>query len=255
MTKAWDSVENRMGQMTYDNIFWNKTQKDLAFLLTRSVGWNLGTIREIAGSGVDGANMVRDMVRGRAPDFTARMAYTIAMPVVTGVIGAMLTYALTGHGPQSLLDYFYPPTGNQGPNGEDRLSIPGYIKDVIAYSKAPVQTIMNKLQPLLEVEEEIRHNKDYYGGSIYDPQRDTSEAGAYANYMLNQALPFSVRATMKNRQEGDSLGAQALSFWGIQPAPQSIVNPQKEEKWEAIQSKTGYRKREREQGRIQFFGQ
>jgi hypothetical protein len=262
MTKAWDSVENRMGQMTYDNVFWNKTAKDMALLLTRSVGWNLGTIREIGGgAGPDTARFVRDIgksVKAKAtgagptegPDFTARMAYPIAMTVVTAMIGAVLTYLLTGKGPQQMMDYFYPPTGSLDDGGEpNRLSIPGYIKDVIAYKKDPAGTVLNKLQPLAEMGKEIYNNRDYYGGSIYDPKFDHSATSAYAEYLLNEALPFSIRATIKNRNEGESMRTQMLSFWGIQPAPQSIVHPEKEEKWQAGQDKRAYRERLKEEGK------
>ena len=246
MTKMWDSVENRLGQMTYDNVFWHKGMKDMAFLLTRSVGWNLGTIREIAGAGVDGAQAVRDMARGKAPELTERMAYTMAMPLLTAMFGATITYLLTGNGPQELLDYFYPPTGTETNGVKDRLSIPGYIKDVIAYQRAPVQTILNKMQPLLEEEEEIRHNTDYYGGTIYAPEFGDTMGSAYLEYQLKQSLPFSIRALMKNRAQGDSLGAQALSFWGIQPAPQSIVNPGKGQAWQLRHERAGVRARARE---------
>ena len=91
MTKAWDSVDNRMGQLVYDNLFWNKTLKDLAFISTRSVGWNLGSVREIGGGGVDAVKAVADMARGRKPELTTRMAYTIAMPIITALYGAILT--------------------------------------------------------------------------------------------------------------------------------------------------------------------
>ena len=114
MTKAWDSVDNRMGQLVYDNLFWNKTMKDLAFITTRSVGWNLGSVREIAGGGVDAAKAVADMARGKRPELTSRMAYTIAMPIITGLYGAILNYAMTGQGPQSLLDYFVSAHGRVG---------------------------------------------------------------------------------------------------------------------------------------------
>ena len=40
--KVWDSTDNRLGQMVYDNLFWNKTVKDIALASVRSVGWNLG---------------------------------------------------------------------------------------------------------------------------------------------------------------------------------------------------------------------
>ena len=46
---VWNSVDNRMGQMVYDNLFWNRTLKDLALASVRSVGWNLGTLRELGG--------------------------------------------------------------------------------------------------------------------------------------------------------------------------------------------------------------
>jgi hypothetical protein len=55
LAKAWDSVDNRMGQLVYDKLFWNKTAKDLAMLSIRSVGWNTGTIREIVGGAADTA--------------------------------------------------------------------------------------------------------------------------------------------------------------------------------------------------------
>ena len=44
-----DSVDNCMGQLVYDNQFWDRTAKDLAMLTVRSVGWNLGTLREVGG--------------------------------------------------------------------------------------------------------------------------------------------------------------------------------------------------------------
>lgn len=262
MTKAWDSVENRMGQMTYDNAFYHKRVKDIAFLTTRSVGWNQGTIREIGGgAGPDSARFVRDIGKAakakftgsgptEGPDFTARMAYPIAMTMVTAMIGAALTYLMTGHGPQQMMDYFYPPTGSVDDGGEpNRLSIPGYIKDVIAYKKDLFGTLLNKIQPLAEMGKEIYTNRDYYGGSIYDPKFDSSRTSAYAEYLMNEALPFSIRATIKNRNEGESMETQMLSFWGIQPAPQSIVHPEKEEKWQAGQDKRAYRTRLKEEGK------
>ena len=55
MQRIWNSVDNRMGEMVYDNLMWSKTQKDVAFMLMRSAGWNIGTIRELGGAAVDAA--------------------------------------------------------------------------------------------------------------------------------------------------------------------------------------------------------
>ncbi len=60
---AWDSVDNRMGQMVYDNLFWDRTAKDLAMITVQSVGWNMGTLREFYGAAKDtikaGGNIAR----------------------------------------------------------------------------------------------------------------------------------------------------------------------------------------------------
>lgn len=57
--RAVASVENRLGQMTYSNLHWNPLLKDIAQLTTRSVGWNLGSIREYGGGIADLATLRR----------------------------------------------------------------------------------------------------------------------------------------------------------------------------------------------------
>jgi hypothetical protein len=215
MTKAWDSVDNRLGQMVYDNVFWHKAQKDLSFIAVRSVGWNLGTIRELAGAGVDAAQMLR------GGGFTHRMAYAIMLPVLSALYGGVLTYLMTGRAPQSLLDYFYPQDGRGG-----RLSIPGYMKDVFAYASHPVQTLLNKLHPLFETAAELYQNRDYYGGIIAAP--GANPASEYFRYLTGQLEPFALRAMQRQHATGGgSTLDDALSFWGIQPAPAGIANPER----------------------------
>ena len=132
MTQFQDSVDNRLGQLNYDNLFWNKVAKDIAFVTTRSVGWNLGTVRELGGAFVDSASAIKAIAQWTTPQLTTRMAYAIALPVITAEIGAVITYLYTGQPPQQLLDYFYPPTGKTTNDVPDRIAIPGYMKDVIA---------------------------------------------------------------------------------------------------------------------------
>jgi hypothetical protein len=253
MIRFWDSVDNRLGQMVYDNLFWHKLLKDAAFVLVRSVGWNLGTIRELAGGVVDGGKFLADAARMQPPKFTSRMAYTMTMPVRTMLYGAILTYLATGQSPQSLMDYYFPPTGNQDAGGQpERRSIPGYMKDVIDYYQHSLRTIGNKLHPLLELIYEMGKNADYYGGIIYDPSRD-NPAGAYADYLLNQMVPFSWRGMSRLHGQGAPMLDQALGFWGIQPAPKSITQPGKAEQFQRREDLKGYRRRMREPGRIQVF--
>jgi hypothetical protein len=252
MIKFWDSVDNRMGQLVYDNLMWKKTQKDIAFITTRSVGWNLGTLREIGGSFVDSASAMKAIASGKAPSLTTRMAYTMALPVVTATMGAMLTYLATGKSPQSLLDYYYPPTGNKD-FPEERRSIPGYMKDVVAFWHAPLQTAENKMAPLWETINELTKNQDYYGGIIYDPVRSQGPAQAYADYLLNQTLPFSMRSFNRMHEENADSLTQALSFWGFQSAPKSITAPERGERWQQLQNRKGWHARQKEPGRVSIF--
>lgn len=256
MIKAWDSVDNRMGQMVYDNVFWNKMLKDMAFMTTRSVGWNLGTIRELGGAAVDTARAAGDVAHGKVPTLTHRMSYAVAMTMVSALYGGMVNYAMTGEGPQELMDYFFPRSGGKTPQGADeRLSMPGYIKDVIEYSKAPVQTILNKTGPLWETLNEIRTNKDYYGGIIVGP---TDYApSAYVDFMINQSLPFSLRAAMRLNQDAQAegqpsagLGRQMAAMMGVQPAPQSITNPERGALYQQKADIRALRTREREKGHV-----
>lgn len=66
--RAWDSVANRLGQLVYDNLFWNKVLKDLAMGAVRSVGWDVALPREVPG-GADSFNQATGEC-----DFTPRMS-------------------------------------------------------------------------------------------------------------------------------------------------------------------------------------
>lgn len=246
--KAWDSVDNRLGQMVYDNVFWNKTGKDLAFIAVRSVGWNLGTIRELGGSVFDSARAISALRKGEKAEFTHRMAYAVTLPVVIGFYGAVLTYLYTGHGPETITDYFYPLTGGTTPEGyPERISIPSYIKDVVQYNRAPVQTGLNKLNPIWAVLAQLHANQDFYGGLIQNPDdplivqyQETGE------YLAQQFEPFSFRGAQRLSSEGATLPEEVGSFFGFQPAPGFIVNPEKQESWERRQNQKALKRKQKE---------
>jgi hypothetical protein len=122
LAKAWDSVENRMGQMTYDNLFWNRTAKDLAMITVRSVGWNLGTLREIGGGAVDALKIPAQIAGGKPPrDISLhKVAYLMGLATVGAIMGAIYQYLHTGKGPEELKDYFFPKNGSLTKTGMSR---------------------------------------------------------------------------------------------------------------------------------------
>jgi hypothetical protein len=224
MAKAWDSVDNRMGQLVYDNLFWNKAAKDLSMASTRSLGWNLGTIREIGGAGFDVAAQVGNMLRGKRPGVTYRMAYTMALPIVVGIMGGMLMYLFTGKRPQELKDYFYPQTGNTDENGNpERVQLPSYMKDVFAYSSHPATTLSHKTHPLLNLLVEMLQNEDYYGVKIRNEDDPLmQQALDELQHVGKGFLPFGVRGYQQEAERNSPISKRLLPFVGVTPAPTDV---------------------------------
>jgi 2'-5' RNA ligase len=217
--QAWDSIDNRFGQLVYDNLFWNKTAQDLAQVATRSVGWNLGTVRELGGGLTDVATQT---LRGRGG--SDRTLYTAALPIYVGAIGAAYQYLKTGEGPSDLKDYFYPKNGRTEPNGMvSRTTLPTYMKDVYAYSAHPIDTVAHKQSPLLELTGELVRNEDFFGTMIRNPEdplaQQLEQVGAH---VLRTALPFTVQQLNRTTEEGGNAEAQGESFLGFTKASAAV---------------------------------
>lgn len=235
--KDWDSVDNRMGQLVYDNLFWNKTIKDLSMASVRSVGWNIGLIREGGGAVKDTLTLPSRVIQAfkagkvEQPIVTRRMTYAVALPFVTGIIGATTMYLMTGKGPQELKDYFFPKTGNTDENGNDeRLNLPTYMKDVYAYGKHPLKTLGHKAHPLIGMISEMLSNKDYYGTEIRHPDDPlVDQLTDVAKHVGTGFIPFSIQGLMKEKERQGTGASKTLSFFGFNPAPKDIDNTKAED--------------------------
>lgn len=243
LDRAWDSIDNRFGQVVYDNLFVNKIVKDLGLVSVRSLGWNLGTVRELGGGLKDTAKAAGRIAIWQRPQFTDRMAYTLALPIVTGYIGALVNYAYTGEGPKEPKDYFFPRTGRTLANGEpERISLPTYMKDVYAFAKHPLETGGHKVHPLISMIADMLENKDFYGVEIRHPDDPlVKQVGQLISYAAEQASPLSLRNLQKRAQAEGRPGVKGTlreavspaglqSFFGITPAPSSVTHTAAEEK-------------------------
>lgn len=212
--RAWDSVDNRFGQLTHDNLFWNRTAADLAQVGTRSVGWNLGTLRELGGGAVD-------LVSGnpRSP----RTLYAFALPIYAGTIGAVYQYLHTGKRPGEMRDFFYPKNGLTDSRGRpDRISLPTYMKDVFAYTSHPVVTLQHKASPIVSIAADLATNEDYFGDMIRNPDETTAkQLQQIGGYALRQFQPFSVQQAINTAKEGGG-NLAAEQFFGFVKAPNSV---------------------------------
>ena len=235
MQRAWDSVDNRFGQLVYDNLFWHKALQDMLGLASRSVGWNYGDIRELGGGIADTAQQAAKAASGKMPEVTPRMAFAFALPLVTGLIGGVLTYLWTGQKPDTWKDYFYPKRKDG-----TRVSIPGYMKDVIGFKEHPLSTVSNKLSPLLELTAEGVNNRDFYGTEIrHQDDPYVKQLVQVSKWAAMSARPFAISGAAKLlKREGEDTstfsstmaaaarhpGDVLLGQLGFQPAPASIQN-------------------------------
>lgn len=251
MQSAWRSVDNRLGEMVYDNNFWNRTLKDSMHLGIRAVGWNAGTIREIGGAPIDVVKAVdKLMATGKlsADDIGHKIPYVLAMTMTTAMIGSTLNYLFTGQGPQELKDYFFPRTGGTTNRGTpERVSLPSYVKDIYEYSQRPGQTIANKLNPIFGILSSIWSNQDFFGDPIADPEDpDYKQLADKARYAARESTPFSIQGTKQiaGAEADDAMGKvkRVVPFIGVTPAPGYITSPDQIDRMSRYQQEQKYSK-------------
>lgn len=227
MRKAWDSVDNRMGQVVYDNLFYQRAVKDVALLTFRAYGWQLGKYREAFGGAYDALNAANQLRQGKTklpdkePLFTHRMAYLMALPIVVGAIGGVIHYLMTGKRPENGQDYFQPQTGDKDVNGNPvRLNLPSYVKDAISYGKHPLTSLGHSLNPLGSAMFDLLKNADFYNTQIRNPDdplaQQTSDVAKWAS---EQFVPFSITGSMKLHEDNAPAWKLVAPFFGVTPVP------------------------------------
>jgi hypothetical protein len=247
---AWDSADNRMGQLVYNNLYWNQTTKHIAMAMVRSVGWNLGTFRELVGGTYDLAKMSADLLRGKPVDLTNRAAYTLALPMVHAAIGAFLNYVFTGEGPQDLKDCMFPRTGEKDEHGNpQRVSLWTYMKDVYHYGTDWKGTLAGKLHPMVQGLYSMVTNKDFYGEKIRnedDPFMQQVKQSVVA--AAKSFEPLSSRNVRRGLEMGETPAQLSRTAIGLTPAPLAInQSPAEQRASEIIREKTPVGARTREE--------
>ena len=233
LQKTWDDQDNRLGQVVYDNLFWNKTIKDLGFLSIRSMGWTGGTIKALGGGALDVPTSGKRLIEGKG--LTQRTAWAIALPMMVGAMGAAYGYMMTGKKPKTANDYFFPEDGTLNPDGTPhRVSMPSYMKDVLAYQKHPMQTLMRKTAPAVNEAYELYSNKDFYGTQIYNSEDPAYQKGIdILKYEAESFVPFSFKQkTGEEKSLLDQLTSrQGLEQkFGLMSAPKEMERTEMEQK-------------------------
>lgn len=230
-----DEVSNRLGQHTYDNYFWNRTARDILHASVTSVGWNKGWVNYLVGGALDTRRLAvperlaipLDKTGTKSATMarvTTRLAYLVTMTAVHFAIAAGIMWGLSGQRPETFKDLYYPRTGRKNRDGTDeRLALPDFVKEEYALTHHPIETALHKLQPTWAMGNELLQNKDFYGTQIVDPDAGYPEQVAdVLKYLAKGFEPYSVQGAVKARDAGASVGEEALSFVGAQPASGEI---------------------------------
>jgi hypothetical protein len=142
-----------------------------------------------------------------------------------GLLGAVIMYLMTGHGPETNQDYFEPRTGRKDPEGnEERMSLPSYMKDVLSVMRHPIRTVGHKVHPLLSYIADMLQNKDYWDNQIRNPHDPlVVQLKQVAEYTAEQFQPIGFRNLQEQRRRLQTGGRAALPFIGITPANREAV--------------------------------
>ena len=238
--KSVDSVEDRIGQVTYDNLFMNRAVKDVAQLGLTAFGWHLTKYRGVFGGAADWTRAAKAVATGKTPEITYRMTYLPAMVIGHALIGGTIHYLMTGKRPDKALDYLFPETGLVDQLGRPvRLAIADYVKD-LAYEWTELRqhglpglvgAQVTRLAPVWNMAAEMYRNADFYNVKIFserqpgEPEMEhlLTNLGEGVKYIGQSATPFSTRAGTKLQQaKMGAVESYLLPFFGIVPARQMM---------------------------------
>lgn len=221
LQSAWDSVDNRFGQVNYDNMFMNKVTRDIATIAVRSPGWNIGTIREVGGGVLDLGESAVSAAQGKGLKISNRTAYAGAMVMGTMWVNAIYQYLHTGEAPKGM-DYFFPKDGTRTVQGEDNRMYPKtYVYDFINMSHDPINTVWHKSAPIVSTTADLIKNEDYYHHEIRDPGASpVANAKATLGYLAHQFVPFSIGNMQETALRNQNSKMESIA--GILPAPRWV---------------------------------
>jgi hypothetical protein len=211
-----DSVENRFGEMNFDNLFWDRTFKTATQLLFRSVTWKLGNLRaNVSAATGQYGEFARAMSAGEAPMLHPNMAWLLGMILFTTILGGTMYWLGTGERPKQVKDFVYPIVGGI------RVSLATYARDLVHLFHSPLGYLKSSLSGELGRIADLWQNKDFYGNEVWNPD-DPLPVRAWDMLRHLVPLPFSISSGIQAKQQGGSKLARVAGYLGFTKAPRYI---------------------------------
>jgi hypothetical protein len=224
IAKATDSA---LGEMRYDNLFWNKTMTQVMQTYMLAPSYTVGTLNLLSGGT---KTLATHPTRAgiNSVNWDPRSSYVVALPLVVLLSNAIYQYLKTGEGPADLTDALLgPKTGGKTPNGDDeRAALPGYWRQVTGTWNAPWQEAYNKMGALPKaIYEEGLTNKDYRNLDIADPRNNIiKRIFDHAVHMGQNIEPIAAQNLQRGQLRGSNIST-GETIAGIRPASTRIESP------------------------------
>jgi len=253
--KIWNSIDNRMGEMVQDNIFWPNMLKQSAKLGMRSFSWTLGTAREIAG-GAKGLVTKPSSLSVRGSGYDPKTGYVIAMPMVYFMANAAYQYMKTGKPPESIDDVLHGRTGGVVPGlagrgaVPERITLPSQMKDVFGWYEDWRREAYAKLSGMTQAGWELATNRDWKNDPIINPESSAPDwLKDYFKY-AERFLPISVRTEIQGEKRGSKITPTERRL-GLRPAGTQWTDPEGLRRFKRYQSMQLEKKRKKQEKRQQ----
>lgn len=234
---TWRFVEDRFGEMNFDNLFWDRTFKSAMQFLFRSVTWKLGNIRGFGAATKDAfKGLITDPAKALGqgqlppkPNVTLPMTWLVGMTLNTAITSAVLSKLFTNQYPWELakdvgdlfLNLAFPRVSPNDPS--QRVSVPTYLRDAVHFSHGgllhgPVNYISASFMGEIGRVLDVWNNKDFYGTAVYNPD-DPLKRKIGESFWHMAPLPFGISSFIAQERTGATPTQKALSFTGFTKAP------------------------------------
>lgn len=227
--KTINFVDDRLGEMNFDNLFWNRTFKTAQQFFLRSVTWKLGNIRAMGGVVPEQARELYNAGKeGRAPVLMPKAAWLLGLSAMQVTLASVIQHLFANKGIEEPKDIVAPQINPDDPN--ERVIMPTYYKDVLhMWHSGPLKYVTGSMAGQLSKVMDVWNNRDFYGYEIRDEHGSKLEQ-AEQSLLYVAPKPFSISSYQAMNEKGEPMSKKIMSFMGLVKAPGYLTHTDIENK-------------------------
>lgn len=219
--KTVNFIDDRLGEMNFDNLFWNRTFKSASQFFMRSVTWKLGNIRAMLGAVPEQAHeFINAAKEKRAPLLMPKAAWILGLSAMQVALSTVIMKMFANKTPQNFKDIVAPQINSD--DEKDRVILPTYYKDIIHMRHSGLGYVTTSMSGPFSKLKDIWLNKDFYNYEIHDIH-DGWLQKRKDDLLYFIPKPFSISSSVQQLENGDG-GKAAMSFFGLNKAPGYLTN-------------------------------